>query len=182
MNKPLLLSLLAVLLCLRFIVTPVIDWQNGLLQETHILQAKMDKSLAYIDDLPMLQQLKKGLISQLEDSKLMNETYKDVGRYQLAKQRQLEDLFTQFNTNITSSNWIEPIKTANSITFQFRIQFAAETKDFIALHLKLSRLSKDITVTTLNLNLFANKDGDLGRLSGIVILRFTPKEADDAIN
>jgi hypothetical protein len=182
MNKPLLLGLLGVLLCLRFIVTPVLEWQDKVLQETHVLQKKLDKSLAYIDDLPKLQQLKQALTVELAGSQAMNETFQDVGRYQLAKQRQLEDLFAESNANITSSNWLDPIKTAKGTTFQFRLQFAAETKNFIELHLKLSRLSKDISLTTLNLNVFANNDKALGRLSGILILRFSPKEADDAIN
>ena len=181
-NKPLLLGLLAVLFVMRFIVVPIFDWQNQAVTDTRSLQNKLDKSAAYITDLPKLIAFKESLNDELAARHAASETYNDIGRYQIAKQRQFEQMFDAADISITSSNWLDPIATAKGVTLQMRLQFSGKLHRFINLHTQIAALGASVNVTNLSLNMSGQTESSLGTFSGNAIIRFTPMESADAIN
>ncbi|WP_076411001.1 hypothetical protein [Shewanella sp. UCD-KL12] len=181
-NKPLLLSLLAVLFVLRFVVVPIFDWQNATIEETNSLQNKLDKSAAYIDDLPKLRAFGDELTAALAARHQASETYNDIGRYQIAKQRQFEQMFTANNIEIRSSNWLDPIATAKGVTLQLRLQFSGQVNQFIQLHTQIAALGDSVHVTNLSLTMSGQTPESLGTFSGNAIIRFMPLESPDAVN
>jgi hypothetical protein len=181
-NKPLLLTLLAVLFVMRFIVVPIFDWQNQAIIDTRSQQNKLDKSAAYIDDLPKLTAFKEALSATLAARHAASETYNDIGRYQIAKQRQFEQMFAAADISITSSNWLDPIATAKGVTLQMRLQFSGKLNRFIDLHTQIAALGASVYVTNLSLSMRGQTEKSLGTFTGNAIIRFTPLESADAIN
>jgi hypothetical protein len=181
-NKPLLLALLATLLVLRFIVIPIFDWQNQLISDTKAQQNKLDKSVAYINDLPKLISFKDKLSAALTARHAASETYNDIGRYQIAKLRQLENMFKLVDVSINSSNWLEPVKTAKGVTLQLNLQFTGKLKPFINLHTQIAGMGSNVIITDLNITMFGQGTDTLGTFTGNALLRFMPLESPDAIN
>lgn len=181
-NKPLLLSLLAVLFVLRFVVVPVFDWQNATIEETQSLQHKLDKSAAYIDDLPKLRAFGEQLTTALTARHQASETYNDIGRYQIAKQRQFEQMFNANDIEIKSSNWLDPVATAKGVTLQLRLQFSGQVNQFIQLHTQIAAMGNSVNVTNLGLTMRGQTTDSLGTFSGNAIIRFMPLESADAVN
>lgn len=181
-NKPFLLSVIAFLALLRFLVVPIFEWQDETLAKTQQLQKKIDKSLVYINNATKLEAYNVDLSNALAVRNQAREVYSDVGRYQLAKQRQLESLFQQYDIRIKTSNWLEPIKTAQSVTLQYSFQFSGKLKNLIPLHLALSKLGRDILVTRISMNVSGQRGTSLGLLNGSGTIQFTPLEEADAVN
>jgi hypothetical protein len=181
-NKKLLLSLLSLMLALRFIIVPLIDWQNSMLDETQRLQTKLDKSSSFIDNLPKLVAYKDTLSAELERRHQAGEVYYDVGRYQIEKQRQFEQLFDENNIKISSSDWFEPIVTKQGTTLQLKLQFAGKLSQFIHLQTQIATLSNDIRVADLSLSMQNQSSTSLGRFNGNATIIITPLERRDADN
>ncbi len=181
-NKPMLLTLLAVLFVLRFVVVPIFDWQNQAIADTQSQQHKLDKSAAYIDDLPKLTAFKEELTAALAARNAASETYNDIGRYQIAKQRQFEQMFKASEIEIKSSNWLDPIATAKGVTLQLRLQFSGKLNQFIGLHTQIAAMGNSVNVTNLSLSMRGQTEESLGTFTGNAIIRFMPLESADAIN
>lgn len=175
-NNPLLIALLGLLLVAKFFVEPIIDWQNNSLEETNRLQKKLDKAQAYIIDLPLLEAKKNGLIKQVDNIKQMVETYSDFDRYQIAKQRQIGDLFTKHSMVTKSLNWQEAVATPLGKTVELQVQFSGLMKDFIALKLELMSLSTSIELKVFGLQVKAGTADSLGNVTGNALLVFKALE------
>jgi hypothetical protein len=181
-NKPLLLALLAALLVLRFIVVPVFEWQNQVISDTKAQQNKLDKSDAYINDLPTLVAFKDKLTAALAARHAASDTYNDIGRYQIDKLRQLEKMFKLADISISSSNWLDPVVTAKGVTLQLNLQFSGKLKPFINLHTQIAGMSSNVIITDLNITVFGQGADTLGTFNGNTLLRFMPLESPDAVN
>lgn len=181
-DKPILLFALGVLLVLRFIVVPIFDWQSKTLASTQHLQKKLNKSQAYLEDLPALLAYEKELAQSIATRRADNELFSDVGRYQIAKQRQFETLFEQNQIVITSSNWLEPIPTEKGVIVLLRLKFYGKVKSFLTSHLQLSGMSKSISITNLSLSISGQDSDSLGNVSGNIIIRFNALESVNAAN
>lgn len=181
-DKPVLLLVLGVLLLARFILVPIFDWQEETLTSTQHLQKKLNKSKAYLDDLPALQAHKEALEQALTVRRAESELFNDVNRYQIAKQRQFEAIFEQNQIVITSSNWLEPIPTEKGVIVLLRLKFHGKVKSFLASHLQLSGVSKSISITNLSLSISGQGSDSLGNVNGNVIIRFNALESANAAN
>ena len=178
-NNAFLLIILAVLFLAKFIVQPIIEWQNTTLAESSRLQQKLDKAQAYITELPKLEGQKVALIQKIKESKQRVDTYNDFDRYQIAKQRQVEMLFTQHNVSTKSLNWQDTVTTPLGKTAKLQVQFNGLLKDFIALQLDLMSQSTSIELSVFGLQLREGAEGSLGDVTGNILLTFRPLEAEN---
>ncbi|ABV37626.1 hypothetical protein Ssed_3022 [Shewanella sediminis HAW-EB3] len=179
-NKPLLLGALAVLFLLKFIVVPVIEWQDEAVLETKNLQSKIDKSQSHIKDLPNLVKYKDQLEVSLTKAKETIERYNDASRYQISKQRQFEALFKEHQLTMSSSNWRDVVKTDNGSTFQLQVQFNGMLSDFIAFHLQVNAMGPSVVIGNLGLNIRGQSQASLGYMTGNMVIFFNPAESVDA--
>jgi cell division protein FtsB len=181
-NNRNLIILLAILLVMRFIVVPIFDWQTQTLSTTQSLQDKLDKSVAYISELPSLHQYRQALSAEVQKRQAAREYVSDISRYQLDKFRQFESLMQKHHLEIKSSNWSDAIKTAKGVTLQLRLQFSGSMKDFIAFHLALDSLSNTLSLNNLNLTLNGQSEDKLGSFTGNINVQFLPLERNDEDN
>lgn len=179
-NKPLLLLILGVLFLLRFVAVPVLDWQDEAISETAGLQAKIEKSQAYISELPKMYEYKTQLEESLNDLKHSVDTYNDTSRYQISKQKQFEALFEQYKLTMTSTNWQDTVKTDTGSTFQLQIQFKGMLRDFISLHMQINAMGPSVEVRNLGLNMRSQSETSLGSVAGNMVIVFSPSESSDA--
>jgi cell division protein FtsB len=177
-----LIILLGILLAARFILVPIFEWQTQSLSSTQRLQDKLDKSIAYIDELPKLDKYQQDLLAEVKKRQAAREYVSDISRYQLDKFRQFESLMQKHKLAITSSNWGDPIKTAKGVALQLRMQFSGTMKDFIAFHLALDSLSNTLSLNNLNLTLNDQSEDKLGSFTGNINVQFLPLERNDEDN
>mgnify|MGYP003672498699 FL=1 len=178
-NNIVLLSVLALLFVAKFFVQPIIEWQNTSLAETSRLQKKLDKAQAYIVELPLLESKKHALTEQVNNMKSRVESYSDFDRYQIAKQRQVEALFTQYSVATKSLNWQDTVTTPLGKTAKLQVQFNGLLKDFIALKLDLMSLSAGIELNVFGLQIREGATGSLGDVTGNILLVFKTLEDEN---
>lgn len=179
-NKPLLLSIVGVLFLLKFVFVPVLDWQDRAIIETAALQTKIEKSQAYITELPEMREYKAQLQVTLNELKHSVDTYNDPSRYQISKQKQLEALCKEHKLTMTSTNWQDVVKTETGSTFQLQVQFKGMLRDFITLHMQLNAMGPSVEVRNLGLNMRSQSAKSLGSVTGNMVIVFSPSESSDA--
>jgi len=175
-NKNILLIILAIILVLKFALLPIIEWQNQSINTLQIVNKKLNKSLSFINELPKLEEQKQRLINSLAQLKSEVDTYQDVSRYQLEKQREVEKIFAMHNIVIKSFNWQDIIKLNNGTQLKLMVKYSGKLKDFLSLHMDISKFNRSTTVSNLGLNIRGQDDKSLGVISGSIVLVFHPEE------
>ena len=132
-NNTVLIGVLVLLLVTKFIIVPIIDWQDSLIAETVKLERKITKSQKYLDNLPELIKHQKQLRKQLFEMKNQQETFVDVGLYKIEKQKQIEGLFNKHSLNIRTLNWRDEIETEKGVSISLNLQFKGSLKNVIEL-------------------------------------------------
>ena len=173
-NNTLLISLLAFLAVIKFILVPIFDWQNELLAETAIFQAKITKSALYIKDIPSFEIKKNELVEKIAQSKKSIEYYNDFGFYKITKQKQIEKLFDKNKIKLTSLSWQTAVDSQLGKQVKLNLQFKGLLKDFIALKLDVISLSRSIKIEKFGVTIKRQKIESLGTITGNFILLYTP--------
>jgi len=179
-NNKLLILLLSFLVIIKFIIFPILDWQNELIAETTQLEKKINKSEAYINDLPKLIEQQETLKNILIKSKSNIETYHDIGRYKINKQREIEQMFRENNVNIKTLNWREDMKTINGFSLKLQLQYSGRVKDFIALKLAILSLGQSVNLRVFGINISIQGNKSLGFANGNMEIIFSPMESGNA--
>lgn len=179
-NNPILLVSVAILVLLKFVVLPIIEWQNEMILEAGHLQKKIDKSKSHIKRMPELYEYQRQLEASLTLVKAKVERYNNENRYQISKQREFESLFKKHKLTITSSHWKDVIKSEEGATFQLQMQFRGMLKDLIVLQTEINLMRPSVTIGNLGVNIQGQQPNSLGSMTGNMVVVFRPVESTDA--
>jgi len=179
-NKNTLLLILGGIILIKYMLMPIIEWQNDSVEQLVVLNKKLDKSLGFINELPRLEQEKVKLADFLKTIKLDVDTYQDISRYQLDKQREIEKVFAENKIIIKSFNWRDIVKIGNGSQLKLMIRYSGKLKDFISLHMAISQFNRSVEVTNFGLNIRTQTDKSLGDITGSIVLVFHPIEVKNA--
>ncbi len=177
-----LITILAALVAIKFILVPIFTWQNDEVEQTNQLQRKIQKSADYIERLPELVAQKEKLTAVITAYQQQNDTFNDIGRYKLNKQRELEALFVKHNITIKTLNWRDQVSTEQGISLPIHIQFTGQLKSFINLKLAIVTLGGNIELDKFSVNIVGQVAKNLGRVTGNLVIVFSPTESADAID
>jgi uncharacterized membrane protein YcgQ (UPF0703/DUF1980 family) len=177
-----LITILSVLVLVKFVLVPVFDWQNNKMEQITQLERKIKKSKDYIVRLPEMTAQQEQLTTVINTYKEQTDTYNDIGRYKLNKQRQLEALFSQYNVEIKALNWRDEVSTEQGISIPMYLQFTGQLKSFINLKLDILASGSNIELEKFNLNIAGQLEKSLGRVNGNLTIVFSPTESLNAIN
>lgn len=173
------LAALVLLLSLKFIVVPLIDWQNTQLAQLANLQKRAVKSQNVIINQSQINQAQQTINAQLE---AINELFVNTqreGEFKLAMQQQIEQTIANNQLQINTSSWLPSIAVANNqlIRHQLRLNLKGKMRDFINLITLLESKTPKAELKSLNINLKGQKTDALGNMSGSLELAFYMHQA-----
>lgn len=173
-----LLVILGLIIFVKFVLVPVIEWQDEAVLQLSALHKRLNKSESFINELPKLTSEKEKLASYLNQLKSNVDTYSNISNYQIGKQKDIETLFKQNSLTIKSFNWQDTIETDKGSQLKLMIQYSGMLKDFLSLHLQMSKFNQSVEVTNLGLNIRGQDEASMGIITGSIVFVFTPfKEA-----
>lgn len=173
------LAALVLLVSLKFIVVPLIDWQNTQLAQLANLQKRAVKSQNVIINQSQINQAQQTINAQLE---AINELFVNTqreGEFKLAMQQQIEQTIANNQLQINTSSWLPSIAVANNqlIRHQLRLNLKGKMRDFINLITLLESKTPKAELKSLNINLKGQKTDELGNMSGSLELAFYMHQA-----
>ncbi len=173
------LAALVLLVSLKFIVVPLIDWQNTQLAQLTNLEKRAAKSQNVIANQGQISQSQQSINAQLE---AINELFVNTqreGEFKLAMQQQLEQTVASNQLQINTSSWLPSIAVANNqlIRHQLRLNLKGKMRDFINLITLLESKTPKAELKSLNINLKGQNNKSLGRVEGTIELAFYMHQA-----
>jgi len=173
------LAALVLLVSLKFIVVPLIDWQNTQLAQLTNLEKRAAKSQNVIANQGQISQSQQSINAQLE---AINELFVNTqreGEFKLAMQQQLEQTVASNQLQINTSSWLPSIAVANNqlIRHQLRLNLKGKMRDFITLITHLESQTPKAELKSLNINIKGQKTDALGNMSGSLELAFYMHQA-----
>lgn len=178
-NKPLLIALLALLALMKFIIVPIFEWQDDILNQSQDLQFKLDKSKSYINNLDKLENQKVKLQEDLTVKLESVERFQVLPRYQIAKQKQLEQLFAEKKMTIKSLVWRDPVELEKGMQLSVVIQFSGKLKDYISMQMALAGYSSSIEIGIIGLSIRNQTQQSLGSATGNMVILFNVIEEEN---
>jgi len=173
------LAALVLLVSLKFIVVPLIDWQNTQLAQLTNLEKRAAKSQNVIANQGQISQSQQSINAQLEAINELFVNYQREGEFKLAMQQQLEQTVASNQLQINTSSWLPSIAVANNqlIRHQLRLNLKGKMRDFITLITHLESQTPKAELKSLNINIKGQKTDALGNMSGSLELAFYMHQA-----
>jgi len=107
------LLLITVLILMKFIVLPIIQWQETTLTTNTLLEKRLSKSAYAINNKIQMQQVLKQSTVKLSELEQLIYEYQLTNRFRLSQQKQLETLFEEYKIEITNLVWQAPVALTN---------------------------------------------------------------------
>ena len=173
------LAALVLLVSLKFIVVPLIDWQNTQLAQLTNLEKRAAKSQNVIANQGQINQAQQTINAQLKAVNSLFVDYQREGEFKLAMQQQLEQTVASNQLQINTSSWLPSIAVANNqlIRHQLRLNLKGKMRDFITLITHLESQTPKAELKSLNINIKGQKTDALGNMSGSLELAFYMHQA-----
>lgn len=168
-KRNLMMGMLAILLIARFILVPILDWQQEQITQITAKEQRLVKTNNILARLPQinsaLEQLKQG--NQKHQSRYFNQASSNT--FKLQMQQKVEALFSKYNLKVTNFNWVAEIN--EQITqVRAKISFEGETKDFAMLQLAIAQLPKLLNIKQWSLHIKQMNEHSLGNANGSIVL------------
>jgi len=172
-NKPLLITLIAFLAALKFILVPTLEWQEQKvidIEKKAKRVAKGERLLTDEDELDaQLSQLTKKVTSI---RKLVISEQPDAVQYQLSIQEEVEKLLSKSGLAIKRTSWLNPKKYASYEEQRMEVTINGTVKQLMQAMIAIEQLKPKIALTEMQTNLSKMKlaSNRLGRVSGKIVL------------
>jgi len=169
-----LLSIVAVLLVVKFIIVPVLDWQNEIKTEIENKSrqlAKMERATDNVDD---YQRHIKELNQSIEHQLKLFYPFSLESKFKIDYQKRLEAIAAEHNVLLTNIGWNSVLTVSEQRLEQYEVAvyYRGETIDF-ARFIKAIESTEQVTnVKDLNMSFRGQRDEKLGKISGNFVLNF----------
>lgn len=170
----LLLSLLSLLLFVKFVLVPIYQWQEGKLYTVQMLQKKQQK----IANILQYKNEEREKYITLKENVAKGESiffpYQKESDFKLAQQKLIESFLV--NNNVAASNigWqvTSPLPEYKAINYQLKLQFSGEYLNVVNLIFSLEKNVQRIEIPDFNLNIQGQSGDKLGNINGWLIINF----------
>lgn len=174
-----LLSIIGILLVLKLIVVPIIDWQDGKIAEIRLLankQYKIDSVLAREDG---NSQLVEKLSSLVEQGDAYFWPIENESEFKLATQRFIQEQLNKYNLrmiNIGVEQHTE-FQDLNVVQYPVKVRFTGDTPDAISFFMSLESNTKRLSIETFSLSMKGQNEENLGSSNGSALVMFYAYES-----
>jgi hypothetical protein len=171
-QKSWLLILLAVLVVIKFIIVPIIDWQTDSLSEIALQQKKLNKMQYLLNNQQKITDQNRQIQHILDTAQTYFFHENDEASFKLNQQKLIEQLITKFSLSSQHIGWSEVIeRSPHGIDkYQVEIKVKGKTVDVIRLMADIESHTPRIAISNFNLSLNNKLSNDLGTTDGKISL------------
>jgi hypothetical protein len=171
LNRNSLILILVALIALRFAVLPLLDWQQSRISEIRTKQVQLGKTIDLVNSQRTYQQLAAEL--NAEKDKLAPLFYVDSDGARLQIQKDIEQVFGNYNVPIERFNWVLDDRADSGLrTLRVLVGFNGQWDAVMKVLLDMSNHSKIARQVEWRQSLTKNRESDVGRSRGHVTLEF----------
>ena len=169
-----LLLIVAVLLLLKILVEPLINWQNQQIAVNANLAKKATKSEAVLAQQQQLEALKSQVTAHLQQLTPLYYPYQSDTQFKLTQQQRVEEYLNKHQIKVSNIGWQALLKLDQQqlIRHQMLLSLQGKTTDLIALMQELETLTPRINIVEFNVSLKGQDAESLGRVDGNARLVF----------
>lgn len=170
----LLLSLLSLLLCVKFVLLPIYQWQEGKLHTVQMLQKKQQK----VANILQFKNEEREKYITLKDNVAKGESiffpYQKESDFKLAQQKLIENLLVKNKVTASNIGWqvTSPLPEYKTINYQLKLQFSGKHLDVVNLIYSFEKNAQRIEIADFNLNIQGQSGDKLGNINGWFIINF----------
>lgn len=163
-----LLIVLVILVVVKFIVVPIIEWQEGLILENESYQSRIDRVQGLSENRERLQQSLNTVEKQQQLAQSLVHQYSDEATFKLKLQKLLDSYAAKYNVKVSNVNWLTTVEMIDGaiIKFPIRMKVRGPTSKVVQFINYLESLSPIIDVDALNLNVKRQSGRALGSIDG----------------
>jgi hypothetical protein len=173
-RQPLLVGLLFLLLSIRFVIVPIIDWQNQSLEQIKSLQKKQQKTQVAIDREADNQMQLQNLESQKVAFNRLFFAAGNEAKFKLERQQWLEALLARHKLKVVNIGWMNSAKMQNVDVFKHSLQFGFEGHgtNIPAFQSEIEDSKEWIQLVSLSISMSKQNKLELGQARGNYQLNF----------
>lgn len=166
-----LLILLAVLMVVKFVLVPIVEWQDGVISDIKFQEKKLMKVTKVLNNESNVNVVMAQLNEQLLSAKQLIHTHVPEAKFKLTQQLNFEELLAKYNLTIINIGWNSNslIKELDVTRFQMNIRFNGNMIDIIHFYTEIEGQKPWIEIDALNLNHRSLAIGTLGFVKGGMI-------------
>lgn len=171
---PILISILVLLFTARFVLVPVIDWQNEALWEIQQKEKRSLKSQHAISNTSENQQLLASLSEQKSNTESYLFDFLNESEFRLEQQQRMEQLVDKIGLKINNIGWSYSgeLIDAPVIRHQMQLNIGGNTTDMPKFHLMLEEQKHWLQVDRFTINLRNQRNLRLGNAQMSLDLSF----------
>lgn len=177
-----LLIALSVLVVVKFVYVPIIDWQNDLYLQIKQQENKLNKINKVLSQKESVIQANALLETLLTKTTSIFFLQSEEAKFQLKQQKMLESLFEKYNLKSTKFAWKRTQKlTALTVQhYKLQISLKGRTNKLVQLMSVIESHTPYIEISDFALNVKRQKDLSLGNVTGNITLHLYMNVTEDS--
>lgn len=173
-KNPLLILFLLALLSLKFLLIPMLEWQNDIVWELSQNSKRLSRSLNAINNIQKNEQHLEELENINKKVEALFYPYSDSSSFQLEKQQWLEKMVSELGLTVTNIGWsyVADVVDVPARRYRLDIGLSGPTSKIPELFLVLESQQQWIQVYQFSFSFAGQEGSDLGKVSGNVEVVF----------
>jgi hypothetical protein len=168
------LALIAVLVLIKFVAVPVIEWQDGKFNELALKEKRVNKSALIFSEQETLikQALKADEIKSNIERRLV--AADNIEAFKLNQLKAIESLVNKHNLKLQNVGWREPIylQSDTIVKYPVLLRVSGNTIDYVSFLSQVNQSETFMEVDNFNLNIRRQTAVQLGTFNGSMIINF----------
>jgi len=163
-----LLSIIIILIIIKFIIVPVFDWQSGKLSIIRLLEKKQLKVEKVLANQKEYINANESLVTIFKQIDSLFSHQKSESAFKLTQQQTIEKLLAQFNLKSQNIGWkgVSLLESIQLKRFQVEIHFKGKSIDVINFIVELEKQPQWIDIIDFNLSVKGQKKDEIGSMDG----------------
>jgi hypothetical protein len=164
----LLLTVLAILLSVKFIMVPIFSWQDEVLSDIHRQEKQLLKVAKVLNNDGQVNELGQQVIIDLAAAEKLFFPLNSESSFKLAQQQLIEGYITKHKVALTNLGWqsATELKESALMRYQLSIRFDGLFVDIVTLFAELENHSPWLQIAEFNLSSKAQSSDDIGYIKG----------------
>jgi len=164
----LLLTVMATLLTVKFLIVPVFIWQEVMLSDIYSQEKRLAKVAKVLNKDGQVSELGQQVIIDLAAAEKLFFPLNSESSFKLAQQQLIEGFITKHKVSLTNLGWqsATELKGSALTRYQVSIRFDGLFVDIVTLFAELENHSPWLQIAEFNLSSKAQSSDDLGYIKG----------------
>jgi hypothetical protein len=173
----------SILIVIKFVFMPIIQWQNSLLADIALLKNKSSKIELLLNNQHETEQLLSTYTAVLKPMANIFNEKRPESDFKLAQQKWLESLMEKHGIAIKNTSWqlVSTIESPKVKQFQLKVNFSGKTEDLRRIMQSLESQTPLVYVNDFLINIKKQSKTRLGSVSGSLTLHFYMKNNDNTV-